>query len=371
MPSATRRSAGARSLRRRDRRSATSSSASISWGNEAGRSTTTSSPTRRAPAWARDGRGGDEVGARARGRLRRRLRDGARVAARRRTGRTSSSRPWTPSGSRSCFSTARDVFARRSCTSRSGSPSGSSACAATVCAGCMRGALASCAAVLAYSEHEAAELRDWLARHGRSASVEFVPFGVDERAFSPSSEPAAVDVVSVGADPHRDVELLVGVAANMPKRSFRLVTTRDRAGALRSTPANLEVETDITFEAMRRRLQEARVVALPVLENSYSGATTVLLQALALGKPVVVSRTQRDRDRLRPRRRRELQARHARRRARIRARARRCPPRRVARARSRRAGTRERRGEPHMGSLRRSTGGNPRHSRREGILGRR
>jgi hypothetical protein len=33
------------------------------------------------------------------------------------------------------------------------------------------------------------------------------------------------------------------------------------------------------------------VVALPVRENTYSGATTVLLQALALGKPVVVSRT--------------------------------------------------------------------------------
>jgi glycosyltransferase involved in cell wall biosynthesis len=32
-------------------------------------------------------------------------------------------------------------------------------------------------------------------------------------------------------------------------------------------------------------------VALPVRENSYSGATTVLLQAMALGKPVVVSRT--------------------------------------------------------------------------------
>ena len=42
---------------------------------------------------------------------------------------------------------------------------------------------------------------------------------------------------------------------------------------------------------MRNRLQEARVVALPVLENSYSGATTVLLQAMALGKPVVVTRT--------------------------------------------------------------------------------
>ena len=35
----------------------------------------------------------------------------------------------------------------------------------------------------------------------------------------------------------------------------------------------------------------ARVVVLPVRENSYSGATTTLLQAMACAKPVVVTRT--------------------------------------------------------------------------------
>jgi glycosyltransferase involved in cell wall biosynthesis len=70
------------------------------------------------------------------------------------------------------------------------------------------------------------------------------------------------------------------------------VTTADRARTLGTSPPNVEVEADIAFDAMRRRLEEARVVALPVLENSYSGATTVLLQAMALAKPVVVTRTQ-------------------------------------------------------------------------------
>ena len=35
----------------------------------------------------------------------------------------------------------------------------------------------------------------------------------------------------------------------------------------------------------------ARVVGLPVRDNSYSGGTTLLLQAMAMAKPVVVSRT--------------------------------------------------------------------------------
>jgi glycosyltransferase involved in cell wall biosynthesis len=152
-------------------------------------------------------------------------------------------------------------------------------------------ALAGCASVIAYSEHEVDELRAFLARYEEAADLHFVPFGVDERAFALSVAQRSVDVVMAGADPHRDVDLFVGLAAEMPNRSFRLVTTEDRARVLAPLPPNLEVEAEIPFEAMKQRLEGARVIALPVLDNSYSGATTVLLQAMALGKPVVVTRT--------------------------------------------------------------------------------
>ena len=36
-------------------------------------------------------------------------------------------------------------------------------------------------------------------------------------------------------------------------------------------------------------LARARIVVLPLKPNSYSGATTTLLQAMAMGKPLVVS----------------------------------------------------------------------------------
>ena len=152
-------------------------------------------------------------------------------------------------------------------------------------------ALSRTAAIVAYSEPEADELRRFVASHGLEASVEFVPFGVDTRALRPPVEEPVEDVVSVGADPSRDFDLLLGVAASMPEVSFRLVVTADRSRAIGTTPANVAVEADLPFEEMLRRLERARVVALPVRENSYSGATTVLLQAMALGKPVVVSRT--------------------------------------------------------------------------------
>ena len=114
--------------------------------------------------------------------------------------------------------------------------------------------------------------------------VAFVPFGVDIDAFRPGDAPADLDVVSVGADPHRDFELLLAVARALPDVRFLVVASAEHARSLGERPPNVSVETDLPFDEMRDRLGRARVVALPVRENSYSGATTVLLQAMALGE---------------------------------------------------------------------------------------
>lgn len=153
------------------------------------------------------------------------------------------------------------------------------------------GALGSAAAIVAYSRHEADVLERWLRERGAEPQVEFVPFGVDTEAFRPASAPPDVDVVSVGADPHRDFALLLAVAHGAPATTFSIVTTADHVHGLGVPPANVTIEVDLPFDEMRRRLERARIVALPVRDNSYSGATTVLLQAMALAKPVVVTRT--------------------------------------------------------------------------------
>jgi glycosyltransferase involved in cell wall biosynthesis len=155
--------------------------------------------------------------------------------------------------------------------------------------GLYRDALRRALTIVAYSENEATWLRDWLGSSG--PPVEFVPFGVDTTAFRPSGDEFDTDVISVGVDPRRDFELLVAVAAHRPELSFRIVAGADRARALGALPQNVELETDIPLERVRERFAQARVVALPVRDNSYSGATTTLLQAMAMAKPVVVSRT--------------------------------------------------------------------------------
>jgi glycosyltransferase involved in cell wall biosynthesis len=151
-----------------------------------------------------------------------------------------------------------------------------------------RRALTRTRAVVSYAESEAEWLRRWL---GPAARVHFVPFGVDTDAFRPVETEPRFDVLSIGADPRRDFRLLMDIAARQPDLSVRVVASAEHARALGALPANVTVETDIALPAVRDRLAAARVVALPVRDNSYSGATTTLLQAMAMAKPVVVSRT--------------------------------------------------------------------------------
>jgi len=145
--------------------------------------------------------------------------------------------------------------------------------------------------ILAYSVAEAEHLTAWLGGDSQPR-VRFVPFGVDVNYFAPDgrSEPS-LDAVSVGADPHRDFGLLLQVAARRPEWRIGIVATAERALTLGTLPPNVSLESDVPFPEIRERLARARLVVLPVRDNSYSGATTVLLQAMAMGKPVVVSRT--------------------------------------------------------------------------------
>jgi glycosyltransferase involved in cell wall biosynthesis len=85
--------------------------------------------------------------------------------------------------------------------------------------------------------------------------------------------------------------LLGDVARHLPERTFRIVASSDNARVVGPLPANVRLDVDVPFGRIRERLLRARVVALPVRENTYSGATTTLLQAMACAKPVVVTRT--------------------------------------------------------------------------------
>ncbi|PLX28267.1 hypothetical protein C0581_02935 [Candidatus Parcubacteria bacterium] len=150
--------------------------------------------------------------------------------------------------------------------------------------------------IVCYGYEEAVQLRKKLG--ATDDTVIFMPFGVDVNYFDPSyiSTQSADDkyMFCIGADPQRDFELLFEAVRDIDY-PLLVVTTKQRYAELKEKgmviPKSVTIKTDIPFKMVREYLSGAQAVLLPVKENTYSGATTTLLQAMALGKPVLVSQT--------------------------------------------------------------------------------
>ncbi len=141
---------------------------------------------------------------------------------------------------------------------------------------------------VAYGYAEAEWLRRWL---GAPDKVRFVPFGVDTGQWRPEEGAAeTTDVLGVGSDPRRDFGLLIEYARRHPQVAVGLVVGKDCAAGLGPLPPNVDVRVQIPVAEVKQAIAAARAVVLPVKENTYSGATTTLLQCMAMGKAVAVSR---------------------------------------------------------------------------------
>jgi glycosyltransferase involved in cell wall biosynthesis len=146
-------------------------------------------------------------------------------------------------------------------------------------------------AVVAYGFEEAEILRQHMGA-ARRDRVHFVPFGVDIRYFHPglTTRKTGVDILSAGADPQRDFCLLIELARQHPEWSFAVIASGVNADLLKDSPPNMTLYRDLSLEDVRAHVISARLIVLPVKENTYSGATTTLLQCMAMGKAVAVSR---------------------------------------------------------------------------------
>jgi len=115
----------------------------------------------------------------------------------------------------------------------------------------------------------------------------FISAGVDTEYFHPIDCDVEVDVLSIGGDPFRDFKTLFLAAGQLQDISFRIITTQLLADQFENVPDNVEVIVEVPMVSIRDYIAKCRFVALPVIENFYSGATTVLLQSMAMGKAVI------------------------------------------------------------------------------------
>jgi len=135
---------------------------------------------------------------------------------------------------------------------------------------------------------------DYLEREYRlGARASFMLHRADTRFYCPpdvSLNRTDGYVYSVGLDVSRDFETLAAAArqcadAGHANCRFRLQTTRPV-----TNPAPLVIENvPISYAELRARYANATVVVLPLHDSLHAGGINTLLEAMAMGKAVVVS----------------------------------------------------------------------------------
>ncbi len=125
--------------------------------------------------------------------------------------------------------------------------------------------------------------------------VFFVPLGVDTRYHQPVYENRKTYFLSVGRDNGRDYQTVIDTARLMPEREFHIACSKRNLAGVDSIPPNVKIFYDFPFSKTREQFQEAGLLLLITHDDSLQDGSdcsgqTVLLEAMANGLPIIVSR---------------------------------------------------------------------------------
>jgi glycosyltransferase involved in cell wall biosynthesis len=154
----------------------------------------------------------------------------------------------------------------------------------------IRASLSSTARIVCFGRSQ----RDELIALGMSGedNVVTVPLGVDERWFAPTSEEpdARPFILTVGKDLGRDFATFGAAVDGIDARVEVIALPRNLVGV--TLPANA-LARQVGITQLRTLYSQASCVVVPQRRETYAfgadGGITVLLEAMAMGKPIVAS----------------------------------------------------------------------------------
>lgn len=122
--------------------------------------------------------------------------------------------------------------------------------------------------------------------------VHTVLLGVDEQYFSPREPVGEPYVLAVGKDLARDYATFAAALAGLDLRAELVTLPRNLVGV--ELPPGVRVRSGISYAELRDLYAGAACVVLPQRRDDHphgseAGGLTALLEALAMGKPVVAS----------------------------------------------------------------------------------
>ncbi len=120
------------------------------------------------------------------------------------------------------------------------------------------------------------------------ARTRFVPFGIDTDFFKPTYEQGEGYIISVGYA-KRDWQTLVN-AFNLTRKKIRLVVVGSTRLGVGLTSDRIRCMPYIPIQELIRLTQRARFVIIPLPYFAYSFGQMTLLQSMAMGKAVIITR---------------------------------------------------------------------------------
>lgn len=125
------------------------------------------------------------------------------------------------------------------------------------------------------------------------ARVHVVLLGVDATYYEPRPEPLEPHVVAVGRDVGRDYTTFAQAVGDLGVRTTIVASARNVAGV--GVPSHVEVELDVDPERLRDLYASASCVVVPTRSHEFDhgadcSGQTVLLDAMAMGRPTVITR---------------------------------------------------------------------------------
>ena len=125
--------------------------------------------------------------------------------------------------------------------------------------------------------------------------VFFAPLGVDTTYYQPKYEGRKDFLLAAGRDNGRDYKTVVEAARLLPNQAFEIVCSPRNLEGVIDIPKNVTVHFDLPIAELNKKYQEAALLLLIThadnfLDGSDCSGQTVLLDAMASGLPVIVSR---------------------------------------------------------------------------------
>lgn len=119
--------------------------------------------------------------------------------------------------------------------------------------------------------------------------LRFVPFGIDDEYFRPGGRAEDDFVLAVGRDRGRDWATTFAAVRGSGLRMKVLCRRRDLEGV--AVPSEVEVLGYVDRATYRDLLDRARSVVVATHDRAYPTGQSVFLEAMAMAKPCVVTRT--------------------------------------------------------------------------------